>query len=413
MKKVLLTLFLLVPALALAQAEANGGVTGSITVDGVTLGGSAPQIVCGSAVAVCELDSPTADAVTSSTVPAILLKPTVNINNNDLAFGIQNSAGAYVLGMTEGTGLLCISNGGPCATWIRSDGANLFFASGGSEAFEMDASSDLALQSHFTGAPFRLLSDTADSYTSTTQSAFLLKPTVNITDGDLIFAIQNSGSTTPVLSVDEQGRVAMPGGFTGAASSSMKSDGSSLTFSGGGSSNPQLIVGNASGDVAWFKNQVGASAASATVPSYRFDHANGTLGSGDAHTIWSDNNTALTLMKLITDGTYGTITGPNGSAAVILNDSAGYSYGYAAKNLQFDSSGARFADVGNAGSCTLDGATPAVCTATVRASTRCQCSNVGTTAATAALGCAVSLSSTTLTITSAALATHVVNYLCL
>lgn len=66
----------------------------------------------------------------------------------------------------------------------------------------------------------------------------------------------------------------------------------------------------------------------------------------------------------------------------------------------------------NKGNCTLNGATPSVCTATVIASATCTCSIVGTTAALAAQGCAVSLASTTLTITSAAAATNVVNYHC-
>lgn len=65
------------------------------------------------------------------------------------------------------------------------------------------------------------------------------------------------------------------------------------------------------------------------------------------------------------------------------------------------------------GTCTLDGATPSVCTATVTASAICTCSNVGASAAIAALGCAVGVSGTTLTITSAAAATHNVNYHCI
>lgn len=62
--------------------------------------------------------------------------------------------------------------------------------------------------------------------------------------------------------------------------------------------------------------------------------------------------------------------------------------------------------------CTLDGASPAVCTATVRAGSKCQCSLVGTTAAIAAMNCAVSLSGTTLTVTAANAANAVVNVLC-
>ena len=63
--------------------------------------------------------------------------------------------------------------------------------------------------------------------------------------------------------------------------------------------------------------------------------------------------------------------------------------------------------------CTLGGESPSVCPAqTVVAASVCNCSNVGTTAAIAAAGCAVSLSGTTLTITSLNGGTHVVNYTC-
>lgn len=64
------------------------------------------------------------------------------------------------------------------------------------------------------------------------------------------------------------------------------------------------------------------------------------------------------------------------------------------------------------GTCTLDGASPSKCTATVTAGAICTCTPVGTTAAIAAGGCAVSLSSTTLTLTSANGLSHNVNYHC-
>jgi hypothetical protein len=69
-------------------------------------------------------------------------------------------------------------------------------------------------------------------------------------------------------------------------------------------------------------------------------------------------------------------------------------------------------DTKSRGSCTLDGASPSKCTATVTASTKCVCSPVGTTAAIAAGGCAASLSSTTVTLTSANGLTNDVNYHC-
>jgi hypothetical protein len=62
--------------------------------------------------------------------------------------------------------------------------------------------------------------------------------------------------------------------------------------------------------------------------------------------------------------------------------------------------------------CTLNAASPSVCTATVRAGSTCSCSPVGATAAIAAGGCAVGLSGTTLTVTAANGASHVVNIHC-
>lgn len=65
-----------------------------------------------------------------------------------------------------------------------------------------------------------------------------------------------------------------------------------------------------------------------------------------------------------------------------------------------------------AASCTLNAASPSVCTVTVSASSVCTCSPVGATAALAAAGCAVGLSSTTLTVTSLNGGSHVVNTYC-
>lgn len=62
--------------------------------------------------------------------------------------------------------------------------------------------------------------------------------------------------------------------------------------------------------------------------------------------------------------------------------------------------------------CTLNGGSPSTCTATVKASSICKCSPVGTTAAIAAGGCAVSLSATTLTVTGPNAGNWVVNLEC-
>lgn len=64
------------------------------------------------------------------------------------------------------------------------------------------------------------------------------------------------------------------------------------------------------------------------------------------------------------------------------------------------------------GKCTLNGASPSVCTDTVVAGSHCVCTIVGGTAAIAAKGVACDVSSTTLTATSANAATEVVNWHC-
>lgn len=69
-------------------------------------------------------------------------------------------------------------------------------------------------------------------------------------------------------------------------------------------------------------------------------------------------------------------------------------------------------NAGAGGTCTLNGASPAVCTATVRSGCNPICTIRGGTAAIAAGGAACAVSTTTLTATSANGATAVVSYLC-
>lgn len=69
-------------------------------------------------------------------------------------------------------------------------------------------------------------------------------------------------------------------------------------------------------------------------------------------------------------------------------------------------------NLGAAGTCTLNAASPSVCTATVRSGCNPICTVRGGTAAIAAGGVACAVSTTTLTATSANGATAVVSYLC-
>lgn len=67
---------------------------------------------------------------------------------------------------------------------------------------------------------------------------------------------------------------------------------------------------------------------------------------------------------------------------------------------------------GNSTTCTLNAGSPSTCTATVSSGAVCLCTPVGGTAAIAAGGCAVGLSGTTLTATSANGLNNVVNIIC-
>jgi hypothetical protein len=107
--------------------------------------------------------------------------------------------------------------------------------------------------------------------------------------------------------------------------------------------------------------------------------------------------------------------------AVILVAAVAYAQTRCGSNLCIGSSGTTLQVLGNmtiAGSgtkttCTMNGASPAVCTATVTAGSTCYCTIVGATAAKAAGGCAVGLSGTTLTATTVNASTDVANILCL
>ena len=121
------------------------------------------------------------------------------------------------------------------------------------------------------------------------------------------------------------------------------------------------------------------------------------------HTVWSVSGAGVVSAG---DQTATTLT-----ATTVKTTALDAGYGLINGRLQV--AGPLVLTAPSTGSCTLGGESPSVCPAqTVVAGTKCVCSNVGTSAAIAALGCAVSLSSTTLTITSANAATHVVNYHC-
>lgn len=117
-------------------------------------------------------------------------------------------------------------------------------------------------------------------------------------------------------------------------------------------------------------------------------------------------DTNYSLMGNATDSTYIQAPGPGGSVYVVVNGSI---------KATLDGNGV--ASTGklsgtNGATCNLDGGSPAKCDVTVTAGAKCLCTPVGASAAIAAGGCAVSLSSTTLTATSANTLTNAVNIYC-
>lgn len=172
----LLALLVLTVALpAFAQAGLLGGTTGvAISPSTVTVSGSAPQFVCSSASAVCELDSATGNAVTSGTVAAFVFKQTAAITGTDLVFEFQNSSAGRI--------------------------------------FAGDANGSTYINGQFNGpttSQMLLVSNAPDSAASNTSPALVARASTNVTDGDQIFGVQNAVPANVFL-VDEQGVVTLP-----------------------------------------------------------------------------------------------------------------------------------------------------------------------------------------------------------
>lgn len=202
----------------------------------------------------------------------------------------------------------------------------------------------------------------SDANTSTSAAAISFKCDTDLTDGDLCINFKNSANTS-LFKIDEQGFVT--------AATKIRSDQSSgqdaFLISTTGGRMRLANVGNAwlDGDGSG-NNRSGAT----FLPS-----SNGSFDMGGTSNRWST-------------GYFNGVSSVTGTFTGLVSMTS------------------------NAGSCTLNGGTPSTCTATVTAGAKCQCTPVGTTAVIAAAGCAVSVSSTTLTATSGATLTNDVNYLC-
>lgn len=125
-----LLLLLLVPALALAQAETGGGasITGTAADPAsVSASGSAPQFNC-TVTTVCAWEGATTDANTTTTAPALRIKNTQAISNGDVLLAILNSS-------NEGALFTSASGGG---WWLRS--------TSGAGHFQVDGSTGLSIR---------------------------------------------------------------------------------------------------------------------------------------------------------------------------------------------------------------------------------------------------------------------------
>lgn len=265
----------------------------------------------------------------------------------------------------------------PAIAWAQFKAQNAFYsltvtdtvtASGDVTADQYVASGSASQYScSKTDGTCQFSSATADGTTSSTVGSFTFKAGANITAADLLLDVQDSAGAH-ALKVTEAG---------------------SLTA----------------------LDTINSSSTSGSVASIGLP-VTGFLGF---------NGTALTGAYLYSPSTAALWFGVGGGTENILNateltpgSSGGSSLGATATPwLNLFLSGNITGNSNIRGTCTLNGASPAVCTATVTAAALCTCSIVGGTAAIAAKGCAVGLSGTTLTITSANGAGEAVNYHCI
>lgn len=198
-------------------------------------------------------------------------------------------------------------------------------------------------------------SATADATTSSTVGAFTFKESADITAADLLLDVQDS-SGAHALKVTEAGTVT---GLTFVATS----------------------------------GSVGFAVPASTYISYSGNSTNGSFHLSTGANLYAGISSGFETLLTATAFSPAAASGNAlGTTALPWDDLAG--------------------DSSMRGSCTLDGASPSKCTATVTASAFCLCGGKGTTAA-AAVAAAASVSSTTLTCTAANGLTSDVYYHCI
>lgn len=326
------------------------------------------------------ITSDTTAATMSTTVAAITLAPTATPDANDLILEVNSAAAASL--------------------------------------FTVDLEGDVVLlgdlNSDVTTSTFDITSDTTAATMSTTVAAITFAPTATPDANDLLLELNDAAGST-LFSVDLEGDVFL--------SSDLNSDitGSSFDITSDTNAATATSVGGAAPVAAITLAPTATLDASDSFFALR-NAAGGVLFDVDiegdvfaANGQFWGRTSAATMSTTVAGVQISTLATPDANDlifAVARGPTAGYRFtvddegdGVFTGNL----------DVGGTGSvttCTLDGASPSVCTATVVASSTCVCANVGTTAAIANNGCAVSLSGTTLTVTSANAAGNVVNIHC-
>lgn len=203
----IVALAMLVASSSMAQGFATGGlkstgerVTGvGISPSTVTASGAAAQFIC-TDTGTCELRGGITAANASATVAGITLSPTVNattLDANDLLLDVKTKA--------SGTTVFKVD--------LEGDGTF-----GGDLAV---AGNDVTGTA--TGATFTITSDTNDVTTSATVAAITLRPSVNVTAGDLVLNIEDSAGVN-LVTIDEEGDLSVGAGAAATPSYSFTGD---------------------------------------------------------------------------------------------------------------------------------------------------------------------------------------------
>ena len=360
------------------------------------------------------------------TTPNIL-----RLTNTSTAVTNVGSASPIVFDNRATAANVTATNGAFQLNWNVVGGANdlvIDFQVNAASVAGFDNEGDLFLDgdinSDVTTSSFDITSDTTAATMSTTVAAITLAPTATPDANDLVFEI-NSAAGTSLFTVDLEGDVFLLSDLNSDVTGSsfdITSDTTDATSTAATGTAPVgAITLRATADIATADALFSVEDSAGLELFTLAESGELFVASADQLTragFWSRTSAAT-----MTTGASGVPAFQFSSLATPDADDLVFRFarGVGATNLliidtEGDTTITGNLDIVGTGSvttCTLDGASPSVCTATVVASSTCVCANVGATAAIANNGCAVSLTSTTLTVTSANAATNVVNIHCL